>query len=172
MLVGIYRRLCQHGPHADWHRNYYWHVMEGRGETQCEISRCICCKNSRAGSWWRHQMETVSALLALCAGNSPVIGEFPAQRPVTRSFDVFFHLSLNKQSYGWWFETPSCSLWRHCNGVAITHWGPQRHGRYFTDSILNIIFMTEIGPWPPTWAPEGREVSHKVVVIDRFHCNV
>ena len=40
--------------------------------------------------WWRHQMETFSALLALCAGNSPVTGEFPAQRPVTRSFDVFF----------------------------------------------------------------------------------
>ena len=41
-------------------------------------------------TWWRHQMETFSALLALCAGNSPVSGEFPAQRPVTRSFDVFF----------------------------------------------------------------------------------
>ena len=39
--------------------------------------------------WWRHQMETFSALLALCAGNSPMTGEFPAQRPVTRSFDVF-----------------------------------------------------------------------------------
>ena len=39
--------------------------------------------------WWRHQMETFSALLALCAGNSPVTGEFPSQRPVTRSFDVF-----------------------------------------------------------------------------------
>ena len=38
--------------------------------------------------WWRHEMETFSALLALCAGNSPVTGEFPAQRPVTRSFDV------------------------------------------------------------------------------------
>ena len=37
-----------------------------------------------------HQMETLSALLAICAGNSPVTGEFPAQRPVTRSFDVFF----------------------------------------------------------------------------------
>ena len=39
--------------------------------------------------WWRHQMETFSALLVICAGNSPVPGEFPAQRPVTRSFDVF-----------------------------------------------------------------------------------
>ena len=42
-------------------------------------------------------METFTALLALCAGNSPVTGEFPAQRPVTRSFDVFFDLRKNKQ---------------------------------------------------------------------------
>ena len=47
-------------------------------------------------SWWRHQMETFSALLAICAGNSPVNGGFPTQRPVTRSFDVFCHLRLNK----------------------------------------------------------------------------
>ena len=43
-------------------------------------------------------METFSALLAICAGNSPVPGEFPAQRPVTRSFDVFFDLRLKN---GW-----------------------------------------------------------------------
>ena len=48
-------------------------------------------------AWWRHQMETFSALLAICAGNSPVPGEFPAQRPVTRSFDVFFDLRPNKR---------------------------------------------------------------------------
>ena len=64
-------------------------------------------------------METFSALLALCAGNSPVTGEFPTQRPMTRSFCVFFELRLNKwlskQSLGWWFEMPSCSLWRNCN---------------------------------------------------------
>ena len=40
-------------------------------------------------SWWRHPMEIFSALLAICEGNSPVTGEFPAQRPVTRSLDVF-----------------------------------------------------------------------------------
>ena len=68
-------------------------------------------------TWWHHQMETFSALLALCAGNSPVPGEFPAQRPVTRSFSVFFELRLNKQSWGWWFETQSRSLWRHRNEV-------------------------------------------------------
>ena len=47
-------------------------------------------------SWWRHQIEKFSALLAICAGNSPVTGEFPSQRPVTRSFVVFFYLRLNK----------------------------------------------------------------------------
>ena len=48
------------------------------------------------------------------------LGEFPTQRPVTRSFDVFFDLRLNKrlskQPCGWWFEPPSWSLWRHRNG--------------------------------------------------------
>ena len=64
-------------------------------------------------------METFSALLAICTGNSPVPGEFPAQRPVTRNFDVFFDLHpnkrLSKQWWGWWFETLSCPLWRHRN---------------------------------------------------------
>ena len=62
-------------------------------------------------------METFSALLAICAGNSPVPGEFPAQRPVTRSFHFFFDLRpnnrLSKQSWGWWFEMLSHPLWRH-----------------------------------------------------------
>ena len=58
------------------------------------------------------------------AGNSRVTGEFPSQRPVTRSF-VFFDLRLNKrlneQSWCRWFEAPSCSLWRHCNATRICH---------------------------------------------------
>ena len=75
-----------------------------------------------ARTWWRHQMETFSALLVICAGNSPVRGEFPAQRPETRSFDVFFDLRLNKrlskQAWGWWFETLSRPLWRQCNAAS------------------------------------------------------
>ena len=76
-------------------------------------------------SWWSHQMETFSVLVALCAGNPPGPGEFPTQRPVTQNFDVFFDLCLNKrlnkQSWGWWFESPSCSLWHHYNAIAIVH---------------------------------------------------
>ena len=80
-------------------------------------------------SWWRHQMEIFSALLALCAGNSPVTGEFPSQRPVTRSSDIYFDLRLNKrlckQSLGWRFETPSRPLWRHCN--VLKEWWPIKY---------------------------------------------
>ena len=61
--------------------------------------------------------------MAICAENSPVSGEFPAQRPVTRSFDVFFDLRLIKglieQSWGWWFDTLSRPLWRQCNLTMI-----------------------------------------------------
>ena len=77
-------------------------------------------------SWWRHQMETFSALLALCAGNSPVTGESASQRPVTQSFDIFFDLCLNKrrskQSWGWWFEMPLYPLWHHCNILLVYGW--------------------------------------------------
>ena len=59
-------------------------------------------KLGRISSRWHHQMETFSAVLALCAGNSPVTGEFLAQKLVTRSFDVFFDLRLNQQT----METP------------------------------------------------------------------
>ena len=72
---------------------------------------------------WRHQMETVSAWQALCAGNSPVTGEFPSQRPVTLSCDAFFDLHLNKQlskqSRRRWLETLSRSLWHHCNDFSM-----------------------------------------------------
>ena len=69
----------------------------------------------------------ISALLAICAGNSTATGEFPSQWPVTRNFDVVFDLQLkkrlSKQSRSWWFETPSPSLWSHCNGyIRFGYW--------------------------------------------------
>ena len=102
------------------HKTTTMHNLNSQGTSisrlQGRAARWPSCFSEK--SWWRHQMETFSALLALCAGNSPATGEFPAQRPVTRSFDVFFDLRLNerlsKQSWGWWFETPSRTLWRHC----------------------------------------------------------
>ena len=60
-----------------WKYSYDMHYFP------CIFFSLWCCRIHF--SWWRHQMETFSALLALCAGNSPVTGEFPTQRPVTQS---------------------------------------------------------------------------------------
>ena len=93
--------------------NYFWKTVPALQHIQIYVQT--------TKSWRRHQMELFYALQALCAGNSPLTGEFPAQRPVTRNFDVFFDLYVNKrlskQSWGWWFETSSCLLWRHSNDI-------------------------------------------------------
>ena len=64
-------------------------------------------------------------VIGFCVGNSLVTGEFPSQRPVTTSFDIFFHLCLNKwlstESRRWWFEMPSRSLWCHFNGFLVSY---------------------------------------------------
>ena len=82
-------------------------------------------------------MEIFSALLTLCVGNSPVTGEFPSQRPVMRNFAVFLDQGLNKrlskQSWGWWFETQSRSLWRHCNGL----YRKEINSVYFLNTWIN-----------------------------------
>ena len=100
---------------------YWWQSWERGGERPRQVKYNPL--NSSHISWWSHQMETFSVLLAICAGNSPVPGEFPTQRPVTRSFDVFLDLRLNKrlskQSWGWWFESLSRPLWLHRNVMII-----------------------------------------------------
>ena len=108
------------------------------------IHHVTSCRFFSDNTWWRHQMETFSALLAICAGNSPVPGEFPTQRPVTRSFDVYFDLRpdkrLSKQSWGWWFETLSHSLWRHRNDP---------HKRIYLKVIITTHMLSiERAGWP------------------------
>ena len=65
-----------------------------------------------------------------CAGKSPVTAEFPSKCPVTRSFDFFFNLRLDKrlskQSIRRWFETPSRSLWRRCNAYSSSSFTSNR----------------------------------------------
>ena len=111
----------------------------------------------RSSAWGgRHQMENIFRV------TDHLFGEFPAQRPVTRSFDVFYDLrpnkQLNKQPWGWWFETPSRPLWRHSNGYR-TAWrnmvttlyarqcvntlSPRQNGRRFPDNIFKCVFLNE-----------------------------
>ena len=102
------------------HNTYCGYIIVGFGKMKRMRNHIPTWrKNILVSAWWRHQMKTFYALLAICAGNSPVTGEFPSQRVVTRNFDIFFDLRLNKrlskQSRCRWFETPSRSLWRHGN---------------------------------------------------------
>ena len=110
------KRSKSKAAYCDWHR--YGNVCFVAVGRRLWVGYFLKTVHSYT-TWWRHQMETFSALLAICAGNSPVTGEFPTQRPVTRGFDAFFDLRLNKrlskQSWGWWFETPSRPSWRHHN---------------------------------------------------------
>ena len=100
-------------------------------------------------TWWRHQMETFFALVAICAGNSPVPGEIPAQRPETRRFNVFFDLRrnkrLSKQSWDWWFEKLSRPLWRHCNDTKRSGMKLERRG-YSTLFECKWNSISKMGP--------------------------
>ena len=63
-----------------------------------------------------HPVRTLTAMVTSSNGNSfRVTGHLCREFTGPRSFDVFFYLRLSKQSSSWWFETPSCPLWRHCN---------------------------------------------------------
>ena len=105
-------------------------------------------------AWWRRQMETFYTLLALCAENSPATGEFPSQRPVMRSFDVFFDLRLNKllskQSRGRLFETLLRSLWRHCNEKETKKNSQTKHVIFFWNP-KSMKISTHILTFTLTW---------------------
>ena len=114
-------------------------------------------------------METFSALLAFCAGNSPVIGEFPAHRPVTRNFDVFSDLRpnkrLRKQWWCWWFQTPLRPLWHHCK---------EDVGVWAEDFRQMTIFFKIFGVGAESWcisltSYERHDVSnHRHVCVSLF----
>ena len=125
-------------------------------------------------------MEIFSVLLAFCVGNSSVTGEFLTQRPVTRCFDVFFDLRrnkrLSKQSWGEWFETPSCSLWHHCNDTQFLEildammlmW---HHGIENKRSYQNIPYvcsdMTVCWGWSPRYHLANIRIP--IIQIRRSH---
>ena len=130
----------------------------------------IKCHECTRITLWRHQMETFSAFLAICVGNSLVTGEFSSRRPVTRSFDVSFIYTFNKwlsrQSWGWWFETPSRLMWRHCNefGQSILHRKNAKVPRCWRSSAPQIDCHQTSSPRIPfVW------VVISTVIMERSH---
>ena len=131
-------------PKASWRHHVKFQKCQGYGKLWVE---------SRPTIWyhiyyddvikWKHFRVTGP----LC-GEFTGPGEFPTQRPVTLSFDVFFDLRLNKrlskQPWGWWFETPSLSLWHHCNVYMknLTSWrlGFQGLSYLYTGTVWTLIY--------------------------------
>ena len=97
-----------------------WMVSAARDEPHAKFHSQICTINQHMMTSSNGNIFRVTGHLC---GNPTVPGEFPTQRPVTRSFDVYFDLRpnklLSKQSWDWWFETPSRPLWRHRNDKTI-----------------------------------------------------
>ena len=118
-------------------------------------------------SWWRNRMETFSELLAVCEGNPSVTGGFPSQRPVARSFDVFFDLHLND---AWANTRDAGDLRRHrahydvtviysihtrndigaannaCRGLSTFSYTPfaKSNGRFFSDIKINMMPLSNL----------------------------
>ena len=92
--------------------------------------------------------------------------EFPAQRPVTLSFDVFFDLRLNKrlseQPWGWWFETLSWSLWRHRNAHTVAH----------SNSLSTRVIWWSMLRDVMTWARHGWRECDVTVMCGVFNCGL
>ena len=114
------------------------------------LNQSDCCviqtKQSIMTMWW---CTGTKVMLTSSNGNifrvtGHLCGEFPTQRPVMWNFDVCFDMRLNKrsskQSWGWWFETPWCPIWCHCNGDQ--HFEEQSRGQ--TDEWKLVLWKDHV----------------------------
>ena len=102
------------------------HIQDDMFRHRNSVNGCFLCRKWDAhGFFMMSSNGNIFRVTGPLCGEFTGPGEFPTQRPVTQSFDVFFDLRLNKrlskQPWGWWFETLSWSLWRHCNVVNQLH---------------------------------------------------
>ena len=107
------------------------------------MTRCLFCAKS--------MMTSSNGNIFRFTGH--LCGEFTGSRGIPRTkaseaelWCVLWSASnkrLNKQSWGWWFETPSWSLWRHCNDelylqlgyIAVAYIAEEHYIReFFTDN--------------------------------------
>ena len=128
----------------------YFTIEEQSGFARCSgvLDNIVWAANHIP--WWRHQMETFSALLAICAGNSAASGEFPVQRPVTRSFDVFFAL---RWINGWVNNREAGDLRRyraHYDGI-IMRYGQRAMKEHLAKNVLFKIKLFNINKYISIW---------------------
>ena len=126
-----------------WRRSWWWRVSRWILAMNLRGSRSNSSRVSRKQSWWRHQMETFSTLLAICVGNSLVTGEFPTQRPVMFSFIcTWINDWVNNREAG--------DLGCHCAHYDITVMVGSTSSAFSVDSHLccDISSVWTITYWP------------------------
>ena len=178
-----------------WHM-FVWHIWSTRSDlmapygdrTGSTLVEIMGCWRRQAITWTSVDFSSVRSrgihfsMMTSSNGNIfPVTGplcgeftgpgEFPAQRPVTRSFDVFFDLRpnkrLSKQPWGRWFETPSWSLWRHCNGHSH-----QENWRYLlVKQDWKLHFMTASKSHRDQWVKPRHTLKTSAVQLSDFLCD-
>ena len=124
--IHVLVRSRLHEDVMTWKRfPYYWPFVRGIhcSERIHNAQLWWFCRHKQSVSNRTVEMQVICDAMTIMRCHRSC--EFPAQRPVTRSFDVFFDLNkrLSKQWWGWWFETLSLPLWRHNNGQDNLHNG-------------------------------------------------
>ena len=138
-------------------------------------------------AWWHHQMQTFPRCWPFVR-ESTVTGEFPAQMPVTRSFDVFFDLCWNKrlseQSRRRWFETPLLPLWRHCNcfdafhcryiSTVLTTVACYRYATPFLFNVATVVLFLSNRGGERRWPQNKTGVGHRyqATVVLTYPCTL
>ena len=140
---------------------------------ECDYSEVI---------WWRHHLNgNIFRVTGHLCGEFTGPRWIPRTKPVARSFHVFFDLHLNKrlskQSWGWWFETLSHPLWRHCNAslVQMIAWGPNTDDKQWWPSSATPVCGI-MGRWVSNYIMDGRAfvVAKGVFIMETvvfWHCD-
>ena len=171
-------RLTHHSlrKFEDFHPVNAYVVVAGWRNGDALSVRPSPINNSSSSSnitWWRHQMETFSALLAFCEGKST--GGFPSQKPVAQIFDVFFDLRLNKR-FKQTIETPVI-----LDAIALIMTSHFRRLRFTVITVLATyqIFKSHIFPvkhvgklFPETFASDWYLTSTWLALNNPFRCQV
>ena len=143
-MIYVYKDYCTIGFHIQ--RFTFWFCLEDRSLicfTAAEISFWQKFRQwLHRNSWWRHHMEPFPRYWPFVRGIQRPLVNFPykGQWRGASMFSLICALNerLSKQSWGWWFETPSRSLWHHCNAVILSTSGVTRDNKFLNHISISV----------------------------------
>ena len=140
---------------AQWTARWFWPLFSEDGKYKKHRNSVVIAYHPNVNTWWRHQMETFSAWLAICAGNSPVPGEFPVQRPVMRSLTfslicVWIKGWVNNReagdlrSYRTHYDVIVMDLWENLDAIRSHIWRIHLWDMYYFEAKPGLYFSRRL----------------------------